>query len=38
VTGVKASRGRGMKAWLECVRGDMKELGMRVDDAKDRQV
>jgi len=35
---VKAGRGRGRKAWLEFVRGDMKELGLRIDDAKVRQV
>jgi len=31
----KACRGRGKKTWLGCVRRDMKELGLRVDDAKE---
>jgi len=24
--------------WLECVGRDMKELGLRVDDARDREI
>jgi len=34
----KAGRGRGRNAWLECVRRDMRELGLGVDDARDRQI
>ena len=31
-------RGRGKKTWLECVRSDMKDLGLRAVDAKDREL
>jgi len=34
----KASRRRGRKTWLECVRRDMKELGLKVDNARDREI
>jgi len=30
----KAGRGRGRKMWLECVRRDMTELGLRLDDTE----
>jgi len=32
----KAGRARSRKAWLECVRRDMKELRLRVDDIRNR--
>jgi len=32
----KAGRGRCRKTWLECVKGDMKDLGVCRTDAKDR--
>ena len=32
----KAGRGRGRKTWLECVKHDMKDLGLCVEDARDR--
>jgi len=32
----KAGRGRSRKTWLECVKGDMKDLGVCKADAKDR--
>jgi len=28
----KDGRGRSRKTWLECIRGDMKELELRADD------
>jgi len=30
----KAGRERGRKTWLECVRKDVKELGLKVDAAR----
>ena len=35
---VDGKAGRGRKTWLECVNRDMKEMGLRVDDARERQV
>jgi len=32
----KAGRGRGRKTWLEGIRGDMRELRLRVDDGEAR--
>jgi len=32
----KAGRGRCRKTWLECVKGDMKDLGVCKTGAKDR--
>jgi len=32
----KAGGGRGGKTWFECVKEDKKELGLTVDDTKDR--
>ena len=32
----KVGRGRSRKTWIECVRGDMKDLGLKVEDTKDR--
>jgi len=34
----KAGRGRGRKTWLHCIRRDMKELELKVDDFRDRQI
>jgi len=34
----KSGRERGRKTWLECVRMDKKELGRRVDAAREGQV
>jgi len=34
----KTGRGRGSKTWPGCVRRDIKELGLRVDDARNKQV
>ena len=31
---VEGNAGRGRKEWLECVNKGMKELGLKVDDAK----
>ena len=31
-------RGRGRKTWLQCVNRDMKGLGLRVEEAQDRQL
>ena len=32
----KAGRGRSRKTWLECVRGDLKDFGLKVTDTKDK--
>ena len=34
----KVGRGRGRKTWLQCVNSDMKDLGLRVEEAQDRQL
>ena len=34
----KVCRGRGRKTWLQCVNSDMKDLGLRVEEAQDRQL
>jgi len=34
----RAGRGRGRMTWLECVRWDVEELELRVDDVRDGQV
>jgi len=34
----KASRERGRNTWLECVRRDVMELGMRVYDTEDSEI
>ena len=35
----KVGRGRGRKTWLQCVNiSDMKDLGLRVGEAQDRQL
>ena len=34
----KVGRGRGKKTWLQCVNSDMKDLGLRVGEAQDRQL
>jgi len=34
----KAGRGRGRKTWLECVRRDIKEMGLWIHDSRDRQI
>jgi len=33
----KAGRGRDRKMWLDCVRRDMKELELTVDDTRDKE-
>ena len=32
----KVGRGRSRKTWSECVKRDMKILGLKVEDTKDR--
>lgn len=32
----KLVRGRSKRTWIECFRGDMKKLGLKVEDAEDR--
>ena len=34
----KVGRGRGRKTWLQCVNSDMKDLGLKVGEAQDRQL
>ena len=34
----KVGRGRGRKTWLQCVNSDMKDVGLRVEEAQDRQL
>ena len=34
----KVGRGRGRKTWLQCVNSGMKDLGLRVGEAQDRQL
>jgi hypothetical protein len=34
----KVARGRGRKTWMECVRGDMKDLNLSMEDVVDRDV
>jgi hypothetical protein len=34
----RAARGRGKKTWFQCVKDDMKDLKLKVEDAKDRQL
>ena len=34
----KGKRGRDRKTWLQCVNSDMKDLGLRVEEAQDRQL
>ena len=34
----KVDRGRGRKTWLQRVNSDMKDLGLRVGEAQDRQL
>ena len=34
----KVGKGRGRKTWLQCVNSDMKDLGLRVEEAQDRQL
>ena len=34
----KVGRGRGRKTWLQCVTSDMKDLGLSVGEAQDRQL
>jgi uncharacterized protein YnzC (UPF0291/DUF896 family) len=34
----KVSRGRGRKTWIECIRGDMKDLNLSMVDVVDRDV
>ena len=34
----KEGKGRGRKTWLQCVNRDMKGLGLRGDDAQDKQL
>jgi len=34
----KTGRGRGRRTWIECVSRVMKELGLRVDDSRDREI
>ena len=31
----KVGRGRGRKTWLQCVNSDMKDLGLRIEEAQD---
>ena len=31
-------RGRGKKKWMECVSGDMKLMGLRVEEAQNRNL
>jgi len=31
----KVGRGRGRKMWLQCVNSDMKDLGLRVEEAQE---
>ena len=34
----RVGRGRGRKTWIECIRGDMKDLNLSMDDVVDRDV
>ena len=34
----KVDRGRGRKTWLQCVDSDMKDLGLRVEEAQDKSL
>ena len=31
----KVGRGRGRKTWMECIRGDMKDLNLSIHDVVD---
>lgn len=35
---VRVGQGRGRKTWIECVNGDMKEMGLSVEETQDRDL
>ena len=36
VVGGVSRKGRGRKTWMKCVKDDMREFGLRKEDAQDR--